>query len=182
MNYWDTQASDFGVLSLGDSDWQRVHEYQLQLLSERLPDEGRVLEVGGGVGRLLVPLASENPDVEFVNLDSSEGMLREFESRSAHLKNLTSTSRVVSKFDFVYCVLVIQHNDPDSLRLLMSEITGCLKPDGHVLVQFVRGDQFCAHGPRSFDYTEEQIRAFLPGATFFKDESDYADSWWWAEI
>lgn len=185
MNFWDDYASDYGVLSLPDEDWQRVHDYQLDLLRERLPSRGgRVLELGGGVGRLLIPLAEENRDVEFWNYDSSPGMLAEFTSRAADLKNVRATDSLSlrTQFDLIYCVLVIQHNDPDGLKKLALAMVEMLKPRGRILLQFVRGEEFAAHGPRSFDYKKEQISELLPVDVFFKDESGYADSWWWAEV
>jgi len=185
VNYWDTQASDFGVLSLGADNWERVHDYQVRLLQERLPDKhGRVLEIGGGVGRLGIPLAKENPDLFFTNYDTSEEMLKEFTKRSKDVENIVGCDTLTTglRFDLVFCVLVIQHNDLDSVNKLMSLIVLASRPYARILVQFVRGDKYTAHGPRSFDYSMEQIETFLPGAKFFKDESGYADSWWWAEI
>ena len=46
-----------------------------------VPDKAlRILEVGCGVGRLLVEIASENPDRFLVGVDASGAMIREGQS------------------------------------------------------------------------------------------------------
>lgn len=186
MNFWDAHATEQGVLSsdhAGYDEYDRVTGYQLGLLTERLPDSGVVRDIGAGIGRLMIPLARLRPDLEFHASEPSKGMQRALTANAAGLKNVhVDKGDPVPLHDLVYCVLVLQHNDPDGVREIIRKATEGLSPSGRILMQFVRGDEFTQHGPHSFDYTVEQLRQWLGGdSRFFHDESGHCDSWWWVD-
>lgn len=189
MNYWDTQATEQGVLAsehAGDGEYDRITDYQLGLISQRLPENGVVRDIGAGVGRLIIPLAELRPDLEFYASEPSKEMRRALTVNAQGLSNVRVDPGGPVRgplHDLVYCVLVLQHNDEDGVNDIVTQALEGLKPGGRVLMQFVRGDEFTEHGPRSFDYTVEQFRTWMGGgAQFFHDECGYCDSWWWVEL
>jgi SAM-dependent methyltransferase len=77
----------------------------------RMPN-GRALDIGCGVGRLIIPLSTRFKEV--VGVDVSRGMLDE-SARNIAKRRLTNISLCTTipeqEFDFVHSVLVFQHID-----------------------------------------------------------------------
>lgn len=162
MNYWDTQASEQGVLSAGDR-YDEITADQLMRLSEDISayDQPRVLEFGCGIGRLLVPLA-DRFDGEFCGVDSSEQMLAKVPDHERVSTFLISDDdfRHVGGIHYAYSVLVFQHLSSERVRRVIDQIGDLLEGGGRVLFQFVKSDEPRVEGEFSHFHTLDQIEGF----------------------
>jgi SAM-dependent methyltransferase len=97
-------------------------------------EEGRLLDVGCGPGKLDRLLAAANPGLEIVALDASEAMLREAR-RGPVLPNLEFRQDLVEEagfsrlFDFAVSVLSFHHWEEPQRGL--EAVYAALKPGGH---------------------------------------------------
>ncbi len=114
----------------------------------------RVLDYGCGVGRLTVPLAKQFPfvtgiDISDKHLDyakrhaADQGVKNVDFMRMTDLKQLNS----VNGIDFIFSLIVLQHNPPPIIAFTLRKLLGALNPSGCALFQvptFIRGFSFSA--------------------------------------
>jgi SAM-dependent methyltransferase/methyltransferase-like protein len=98
----------------------------------------RVLDIGCGVGTLLIAFAIQYPEVEFVGIDTDEKALEEAESRKASLElknlrfeNCSFEQRAgVEKYDVVLAHGLYSWIHTPLRSVLLDSARTCLKPEG----------------------------------------------------
>lgn len=118
-----------------------------EVVSERQPiDRRRVLELGCGQGRLLLPLAERYPDHTFIGIDIAPKLLlrlpwtpnvHAFGSDGANLPQMLGSGAI----DAAYSVAVFQHNPAEIVRGYIGQVGERLRPGGVFRFQFVEGNQ-----------------------------------------
>jgi ubiquinone/menaquinone biosynthesis C-methylase UbiE len=97
--------------------------------------EGKVLEIGCGVGRLMKD--------GYCGIDVSENMLAIAKDRKPKCEFKITDGRSIpypdETFDGVYCVLVFQHLPADAVQIYIDEAMRVLKPDGTFIFQYIEG-------------------------------------------
>ncbi len=137
MNLKGAEPERFG--SVAAFFYRRWAEPTLSPLYRRIGaeipiEEGRLLDVGCGPGKLDRLLAAANPQLEIVALDSSEAMLREA-SRGPVLPNLEFREGSVEEagfsrlFDFAVSLLSFHHWEEPQRGL--EAVYAALHPGGH---------------------------------------------------
>lgn len=101
----------------------------------------RAVDVGCGVGRVLLPLARRTP--ETVGVDVSSSMLREAGKNLAEARVKAdlvlgdeNLSRLTGTFDFVHSYIVFQHVSPPRGEKICIALLGKLRPGGVAALHF----------------------------------------------
>jgi len=100
-------AKLYGYMLFGQSTKTQINEIA-QYLSSKI-DEGKLLDVGTGPGRLLADLHNLNPHIELYGLDISESMLKLAEKNlrgipvDLRLGNIQKTEYEKNFFDIITC-------------------------------------------------------------------------------
>jgi SAM-dependent methyltransferase len=150
--YWSVLSSDnfrSDVFAEHAEDFYRSGSHDLSAMDSamrragRTPPTGRCLEFGCGVGRVTIPLAERFEEV--VGFDISAAHLRLAEER---INKLEVKKRIVLKradnnidlralgtFDFIFSVIVLQHNPPPLIRDVLEQFGAVLKPGGMAYFQ-----------------------------------------------
>ena len=104
----------------------------------------RIVDLGCGSGRLLVPLAQEWPELEWVGVDSSPAMIADA-SRTAPFEvglmvgDGRSLPAGLEQIDACYSIALMQHLDPQGVASYMKAISDALAHGGRFVFQFVEG-------------------------------------------
>jgi len=153
-NYWQVNALDVDVenkyiCNLDDDDRNKA-------LGKM---DGRVLEIGCGIGRLLKP--------HWFGIDISERMLKIAKNKKPYCNYLVCDGRTIpyedNYFDFVYCVLVFQHIPFDGFIQYVQETKRVLKNGGGFRFQFIEGKE---DEPFSKHYNLKKVKKTLEDAGF----------------
>lgn len=160
VEYWDREARDdqrYAAANWGmdaDDDAPATIKSILTFIETTLPHErARVLEIGCGPCRLLLPLAERHPDGEFYGIDISPEMLaiakRRITAASTHNITVALNGGHLARasFDVVYCVELLQHLDDDWARAVISAAHAMLRRHGKLVAQYVSEGE---PGPHSF--------------------------------
>lgn len=119
---------------------------------------GYALDLGCGIGRLLLPLAERWPDMSFIGVDCSRALLAKARAagKIAGLGNVHLAagdgrelpSSLPADLQAAYSVLTFQHIPPGAQRGYLSQIAGRLAAGGFLRLQFSRAgvDHFLSHG------------------------------------
>jgi SAM-dependent methyltransferase len=130
---WDVDE----FLRTGRDDVSRY----LAMLGEGAVRRGRALDFGCGVGRLTQALAVEFESCDGVDIAPSMiELARELNQHGErcryHLNTHADLALFPSEtFDFVLCVLVLQHMEPRYALRYMRELLRVLRPDGAAVIQ-----------------------------------------------
>lgn len=108
-----------------------------------------VLDLGCGVGRLLIPLAKKYPSKKFVGIDVSQKMVDICSGRTKKLKNAFIAQNdgrslqlpKYKSFDLIYSVAVFQHIPNDAKQSYIAQAKAVLRSGGRLIFQYVEGDQ-----------------------------------------
>jgi ubiquinone/menaquinone biosynthesis C-methylase UbiE len=128
----------------GFADWWTATERTLDRIGLEAGD--RVLELGPGPGRLLLPAARRVlPGGAVVGLDVQPGMIQRLEKRAAHVSNLTAMLGngeempiPSDSFDVVFLAMVLGEI-PDRAAAL-AEVFRVLKPGGRLSITEMLAD------------------------------------------
>ena len=102
--FWDNAAADPDVRYKYIADeWASTKTF-LDLIENNNKSWNNVLEIGCGIGRLLVPLADKHNECNFYGIDISDEMIS-----LAPKRNNIKYQEVTDKLDLVYSMLVFQH-------------------------------------------------------------------------
>lgn len=192
---WDAQATSLEAARRAvwaEDDYQAGVAGCLQQLSPLEPllhRGGRVLDVGCGIGRLLVPLAQRYQTAELIGLDPSSAMLAWAKSEAERAcvqvdlrRGDTSTVAMLPALDGFYSVVTLQH-------LRVAAQAGYLKAIGRVLMSGGVGRfQVVTHtepGPLSHPAPVDAVRRWCEeaGLTVVKVDDDPAvDCWAWFTV
>jgi SAM-dependent methyltransferase len=143
----------------------------------QLGPEASALEIGCGVGRLLVPLARRvaralGVDISPVMIETSRAYLASAQNASARLTDGTLSGVGDASLDFVFSFIVFQHIPAvGPIRTYVKEAARVLKAGGVFRFQvdgrsWWRGGE---HTPDTYEgvkFTPEQARALLAGTPF----------------
>ena len=124
---------------LGKQEIAGVMEYVQKL--GLIPQRGRALDFGCGVGRLTQALADYFDAV--VGIDIAPSMVKlakhynRFGSRCVYQVNEQDNLRLFSdlEFDFIYTNIVLQHMKPEYAKSYIKEFLRILKPEGALIFQ-----------------------------------------------
>lgn len=114
---------------------------------------GRSLDIGCGVGRLLIPLARRSQSAVGVDIAPAMLKLAAHHAKLADVGNIElvesddALSRVTGKFDLVNTFIVLQHIPPDRGYRLIQEMCQRLNIGGigSIQVTYAKARQFLVH-------------------------------------
>lgn len=139
--------------------------------------EGRVLDLGCGVGRLMKP--------GFYGIDISEKMIALAKNRKPGCHFQVNDGRDIpfpdDYFDTVYCVLVFQHLPLVAVANYIIETARVLKNGGKFIFQYIDGEE---DEPFSKHHDIENLMKVLTGNGFVVDTIDVGkvhDDWNWVK-
>lgn len=146
-------------------------DHCLSYIDRFLPDQGVVVDVGCGIGRLTVPLSEQHPELAFCGVDTSEHMLALApEARVAWLTHLPD------RFDFAYSVVTFQHlTDAEVIDYLRATA----KVGASIRFQFVEGIE---RAPLSMQRPSGWVREWCHAAGFRKVDIEHDfrfENWRW---
>jgi SAM-dependent methyltransferase len=124
----------------------RIYLQRLQQAAERcgisLGDYRHCFELGCGVGRLTIWLSEqfENvvaADISGAHLEIAQATLRRFSCNNVSLKHITSLADLdaLPEFDLFTSMIVLQHNPPPVIALLLERMLRKLRPGGTAYFQ-----------------------------------------------
>lgn len=149
-----------------------------------LPPGSAVLDVGCGVGRLVVPLAVESPAVSWVGYDPSPAMLgHAADAAIAANATVTLTDRwdAIGPVDAAYSMLVLQHLPAAEQEATVAALGALVRPGGVVVLQWQEnGDR----GPLSHPVPMHQFVGWLRAAGFEAESAITgagSPTWAWTE-
>ncbi len=127
-------------------------EKELQIILGEIPlSTKRILEIGCGVGRLIIPLAEYRMDIYFYGVDISEGLISIAKKRSGKSKLYKDVELINNDgrslpfednyFSFIYSVTVFQHIDSIGIERYFKEVGKKLQYNGRFFFQFIEGDE-----------------------------------------
>lgn len=162
-NFWNEKAK------LKDVD-REMHDPEISLDEELKIILGKmpvytfnILEIGCGIGRLIIPLAKYRSDLTFYGVDISESLLtiankRAVEDKAKNIEFTDNNGRKLpypdKMFDFIYSITVFQHIDQEGVASYLKEAGKKLDINGILLFQFIEGDE---HEPMSHHYRWEYL-------------------------
>lgn len=172
--HWDAQAGS--VQAARDAVWSEpdytggvaaCRRIVVDALGPHLTPRSQVLDLGCGVGRVLIPTAVLCGRVHFHGVDVSARMLAiaQTDVESWGLDNVRlhhgdgrTLPATVPKLDAAYSMLVLQHLAPDVMGDYLGHVADALRPGGLFLVQFV-----ATAGPGA-DYSHPHAEATVHAA------------------
>lgn len=168
----------------GDDEWhhgvdlclEQIRPMLFALHADQATPRPKVLEVGSGVGRLLLPLARDWPMFDFVGLDSSASMhvhaYAQLVEKRSWLQNVRlcfgsyeqlAPPTVHNFFDGAYSVVVFQHLDHATQAAYLDALGFAIRPGGRLRLQWVcEGDE----GPLNHPTPAPLMAAWLGAAGF----------------
>lgn len=174
--YWSVLTSDRFKMSSIDKhrdEFEGSGRHAMQILEhavERagvpMPENGACLELGCGVGRVTRFLAGRfktviGVDVSKGNLEICKRYMNESGLDNVEIRLLASPSDLAAMpaFDFLYSVIVFQHNPPPVMKYMLDTLLAKLRPGGiayfqvptHTLGYEFSVDRFLASEPAVLD-------------------------------
>jgi ubiquinone/menaquinone biosynthesis C-methylase UbiE len=134
-----------------------------------LPDQGKIIDVSCGGGRLLKKIENTNPNLELYGVDITPGYLAqhpELSNINFQIAEASSLPYPDNNFDVSICSLSIHHYE--NLSAVLSEIKRVTKPNGFIyLIDFFPKATWSqwllnligCHEPYHFEkfYTQQEI-------------------------
>lgn len=164
-DYWDNVSTDPEV------DEKYISNIDTGLYLKAIGElNGKVLEIGCGVGRLMRK--------GFCGIDISEGMLKIARIRKPECEFRETDGRTISypdnTFDSVYCVLVFQHLPLEAVNGYIRETRRVLKDGGRFVFQFIEGRE-----DEPFSKYHEISDIVLDGFDWSKRKGIIHPQWTW---
>ncbi len=156
--FWDNAASDPDVRYKYIADEWASTETFLDLIENNNNNWSNVLEIGCGIGRLLVPLADKYNECNFYAIDISDEMIN-----LAPKRNNIKYQEVTNNLDLVYSMLVFQHIEHKEKINYIKLAYDNLKNGGNLFFQFVVGEE---NSPYSYQTSEFEINKILKNIGF----------------
>jgi 2-polyprenyl-3-methyl-5-hydroxy-6-metoxy-1,4-benzoquinol methylase len=157
-NFWDNAAKDIDVRYKYIADEWALTQTFLTLIENSNDSWNNVLEIGCGIGRLLVPLADKYTECSFYAIDISDEMIR-----LAPKRNNIKYQEVGNNLDLVYSMLVFQHIEHQEKINYIKLAYEKLKVDGILFFQFVIGEE---NSPYSYQTSKVEISKILNNVGF----------------
>jgi SAM-dependent methyltransferase len=150
---WDELARQDACAAVCSESWDEGIEHHLAYIEPLIEQEGRHLDFGCGVGRLLIPLIERFPlrpiagkdysdAPRFVGFDHSLTMLARAAERLAekgpcplYLGEIEDLAVLLPTFDGIWSVAVFQHIEHDLQRRYLKVLRWLLSPRGWLCCQ-----------------------------------------------
>lgn len=123
--------------------WDQMPDYaeappfrlrRLHRVAARLPDTGRILDIGAGWGEI-IPLVTANGLREYVGLDFSAPMLEQVARKYPDVQMIHGDLTAVDgKFDAIMALEVCEHIVAHKVMNFYRQIAALLKDDGRLLI------------------------------------------------
>jgi 2-polyprenyl-3-methyl-5-hydroxy-6-metoxy-1,4-benzoquinol methylase len=157
-NFWNKAAKDPDVRYKYIADEWALTETFLNLIENNNDSWNNVLEIGCGIGRLLVPLADKYPECNFHGIDISDEMIN-----IAPTRNNIKYQELTDNLDLVYSMLVFQHIEHQEKINYIKLAYEKLKVGGNLFFQFVIGEE---NSPYSYQTSRFEIDNILKEVGF----------------
>lgn len=186
--HWSVLTADqFRQEKLNEREFYATGATDLELLQaffsrarRDLRSVRRVLELGCGVGRFTEHLSACVSHIEAVDVSRAHLEVAKRRSAECSLPNVThrqlttvSDLDSVPEVDLLYCVIVLQHNPPPVMKLILKKALSRVSPGGFAYFQlptYCKGYSFDA---LSFEVSPNEMEMHvLPQATVFSILSD----------
>jgi len=151
--FWDNAAADLDVRYKYIADEWASTETFLNLIENNNDSWSNVLEIGCGIGRLLVPLADKYSNCNFYAIDISDEMIN-----LAPKRDNIRYQELADNLDFVYSMLVFQHIEHQEKINYIKLAYDKLKVGGNLFFQFVIGEE---NSPYSYQTSKSEIDSIL---------------------
>ncbi|MBS1520693.1 MAG: methyltransferase domain-containing protein [Bacteroidetes bacterium] len=134
--YWDIMAIEYDQLYL--DQWSNLENRFIGAEMEKLNLNGcRILDLGCGTG-LGYSLCAKNDNIDFIGLDCSIEMLKQFNKNYPLVKLINASMSDLSQFDSGYFDVIISTftalSYADDIGLTIAQMNRILKPEGKVLL------------------------------------------------
>jgi 2-polyprenyl-3-methyl-5-hydroxy-6-metoxy-1,4-benzoquinol methylase len=156
--FWDNAAKDVDVRYKYIADEWALSQTFLTLIEDSNSNWNNVLEIGCGIGRLLVPLAEKHNECNFYGIDISDEMIK-----LAPKKDNIKYQELADNLDLVYSILVFQHIEHQEKINYIKLAYEKLKVDGILFFQFVIGEE---NSPYSYQTSKVEISKILNDVGF----------------
>ena len=156
--FWDNAAKDPDVRYKYIADEWATTETFLDLIKNNNNDWNNVLEIGCGIGRLLVPFADMYKECNFYGIDISDEMIK-----LAPKRDNIKYQELADNLDLVYSMLVFQHIEHQEKINYIKLAYKKLKVGGHLFFQFVIGEE---NSPYSYQTSRLEIENILKDIGF----------------
>lgn len=107
---------------------------QAEMIESYLPKDGLILDYGCGIGRVAKAFIDKSFKVEGV--DITPNFREQCKQKNITVYSPEELSEFKNKYDFVYSLMVLQHNGEEPRKEIMNNIIQVLKPGGKVYIQF----------------------------------------------
>ena len=151
--FWDNAAKDPDVRYKYIADEWATTETFLDLIKNNNNDWNNVLEIGCGIGRLLVPFADIYKECNFYGIDISDEMIK-----LAPKRDNIKYQELANNLDLVYSMLVFQHIEHQEKINYIKLAYEKLKIGGNLFFQFVIGEE---NSPYSYQTSKFEIEKML---------------------
>ena len=151
--FWDNAAKDPEVRYKYVADEWASTETFLDLIENNNDSWNNILEIGCGIGRLLVPLADKHNECNFYAIDISDEMIK-----LAPKRNNIKYQEFTNDLDLVYSMLVFQHIEHQEKINYIKFAYEKLKVGGNLFFQFVIGEE---NSPYSYQTSKLEIDKIL---------------------
>jgi cyclopropane fatty-acyl-phospholipid synthase-like methyltransferase len=151
--FWDNAAADPDVRYKYIADEWAPTETFLNLIENNNDSWNNVLEIGCGIGRLLVPLADKYSNCNFYAIDISDEMIN-----LAPKRDNIRYQELADNLDLVYSMLVFQHIEHQEKINYIKLAYEKLKVGGNLFFQFVIGEE---NSPYSYQTSKSEIDNIL---------------------
>ena len=156
--FWDNAAKDPDVRYKYIADEWATTETFLDLIKNNNNDWNNVLEIGCGIGRLLVPFADIYKECNFYGIDISDEMIK-----LAPKRDNIKYQQLANNLDLVYSMLVFQHIEHQEKINYIKLAYDNLKNGGKIYFQFVIGKE---NSPYSYQTSKSEIQKVLTDIGF----------------
>jgi len=156
--FWDNAAKDPDVRYKYIADAWASTETFLSLIENNNNHWENVLEIGCGIGRLVIPLADKYSNCNFYAIDVSDEMIN-----LAPKRDNIKYQELTDNLDFVYSMLVFQHIEHQEKIKYINLAYKKLKVGGNLFFQFVIGEE---NSPYSYQTSRFEIDNILKKVGF----------------
>ncbi len=189
MSYWTHPTFEDAMFACwAETDLDDGVQHCAQMILPALVAFGQphsVLDFGCGVGRLLLPFATDNPHIKFVGVDSDAQMLTHLSEIAGRVERPFIPIQLFTavppdlRVDAAYSVVVFQHLPRHDLTMALDSIIRALVEGSPFRFQFVQhGDV----GPHNFPCRYEEMDVMLNDAGFgawWYESDPLFETWTW---
>jgi len=147
--------------------WDEGKAQAYEISNEYDHNNDIILDFGCGIGRVLKFLKAK----EKHGADASSKFIREIDDESiiTHYSDGLNLIQDYNYFDFIYSLMVFQHNDKRFHSKILENLYKCLKPKGKIFIQFPqKPNEYYKETTFVNLYTEKELISLFNSAGFEK--------------